>query len=234
MTFNYNGCPEPIKLTGVRADGQEVHVNACGTCGFTAPDERMARECCATRLCDCGTEIEKYWTACSVCRERTRGRKEQKLFDKAEKLRWQDADFPWVIDTHFFFDGDYLGEYLFELKEEGHALPQYAWTTYKLTLSADASDIVENMLSEHHEDARDEMSDEAIEDLQAKLNKWCADQGVATYFEDNSIAVDLTGYLTACGDCRLFQTDACASSKYHEVEPNEQGCNKFDPNEVDN
>ena len=57
---------------------------ACGACGkvyspkiYEARDDvchaiarRAAEKCCEPRFCECGTEIEPYWTACWPCRER--------------------------------------------------------------------------------------------------------------------------------------------------------------------
>lgn len=62
----------------------EPELYACGKCGklysptiYAARDDichaaarRAAEECCQPRFCECGTELDSFWTACRPCRER--------------------------------------------------------------------------------------------------------------------------------------------------------------------
>lgn len=70
-------------------------------------------------------------------------------------------------------------------------LPQFVWATMAEGLSLNADWILEEALEEHHENARDQISREAEEALQALLDGWLKrpDVKVTTYHEDRSRAV---------------------------------------------
>lgn len=70
-------------------------------------------------------------------------------------------------------------------------LPPFVWATTEQRLKLDANWILENALDEHHEDARDQISDEAEKALQAFLDEWVtrSDVNVISYAEDRTRAI---------------------------------------------
>lgn len=60
---------EPIIELTIRGSDTVV-AHACGKCRRVVNDERMARQCCEPRLCECGATCRRGWTACDDCLDR--------------------------------------------------------------------------------------------------------------------------------------------------------------------
>jgi hypothetical protein len=118
----------------------------------------------------------------------------QKRFDAAKKIapsEWTDP----VFDPHGRAGNDGYCQDLDELREyyvdqwEGDAHPAWAWTTIASGgPKPDASDVIEGITQEMHEDAAENFDADSLQKL---LDAWFADQKCVTYHEDDKTAVVL-------------------------------------------
>lgn len=162
----------------------------CGEClrlylhsHYGTETEERARVCCQ-RDCDwkdCTTPRRQHSLFCEVHAVEARARSERARFELAEKvenytgaLYVPSEDGP--QEGFFASMGDLLDYY----SEKDR--PEYAYVTWEDRASCSASDVIENALSDHHEDARDGIDGE--EELQAFLEAWWAKQKVVTWRPD--------------------------------------------------
>lgn len=94
------------------AEQRTVTAWVCKTCNRFAPDERIARYCCATTInCDtCGQPKPKNsW--CKPCHRKSRDEK----YEKMPQVEW-DGETPLCMydNDEFFFDADSIAEYIAE------------------------------------------------------------------------------------------------------------------------
>lgn len=167
---------------------------ACGVCGslsspktYAASDERAheaarqaAEACCAPRKCDCGAEIEKYWTACERCRERN------KLI-RAQVIDTSAYDGPVSTDGGGDWGEGYsssLDGLIEHCRGYGEPLPAYCHPCTPHPLRLDADSILESAMDGMHEDADDQV--EGYDDLCEFVAKWNDRQHCVSYFEDRS------------------------------------------------
>lgn len=153
----------------------------CEKCGCVYGDYDLAEECCSKRYCDCGKEIDKYYTKCRICTERKR-------FKNANKVKLEDYKGEYLYDdpTNKYFSGiDELVEYYEDL---GAKPPKYAYGCTATKFSLDISDIVQNELNDnHYEDAYDNVEDE--ESLVKFVNEWTDKQNIVSYYQDTNTIV---------------------------------------------
>ena len=182
---------------------------ACGKCGilFTAAvfgggdggliaAEQLAKEHCEPKLCTCGKECKKHYTICQECSDRKQVEKEAAAFEKAKKVSieeyegqavyWEDGP-PGSSCGDGYYSG--IDELLDLCEDEGFDLPKYVWATTPVDLHIRAASILENALSEHYEDAYDDLGDKAETELQKLLDEWCAKQKIRSWEKDYGVAV---------------------------------------------
>ena len=157
----------------------------CGVCKKAYFDKDIAEKCCVPRLCeDCGKEIESYRIVCEPCYEK-------RQFDKAEKLTYAQWD-GWVQRDGYGYNEGYfesVDDLLQHCEDEDIEPPDWVFCCESREHKLNADDILDNMLSDAHEDARDCIVDE--EELCRFVKEWNAKQTVATYYPDYSKVVIL-------------------------------------------
>lgn len=121
-------------------------------------------------------------------------------FEKKREQALIDAPLapPEVLEkSHFFYSDDFgyndgyfydwfeFFDYWRENRDNNRdERPKYVWATEPVDMSIDASDIISNATEDLYEDARDDISDSAIKELQNFLDNWCKSCGVrTTYYE---------------------------------------------------
>jgi hypothetical protein len=156
-----------------------------------------ARQCCGPRECDCcGVEIpprrEYCWMWCNSCRDKKGSEKLQLAFDKANKVSYQDyGDKPVVHCDDFYESIESLVDHLWC---DGVEIPPWVWGCYEVQLKLDGDSLLENALEDFHEEAGDDISQQARDALQKMLDDWCENQGVTMFCEDPKTVVLLDGY----------------------------------------
>lgn len=122
-------------------------------------------------------------------------KKEQSIFDKAIKLNADDEivksmgiyySDQYGYNEGYFTDWDEFFDYLYDT--EIH--PEYVWGTTECKISIDADNIIQNVVEDLWEDARDNISLDDENELQEFLDKWCKKQsGTTTYEVDYRYAI---------------------------------------------
>lgn len=184
----------PIELF-VRS-GKSAGVWACGTCRVIYGNLDAAAMCCAPRTCDCGVTFSKEdwpYTCCRPCKAKHDEERAQAQWDQAEKITEAQARGQVYDDDHgeFHADIDAFLDWLEDAQHE-HEDPDMRPRVYACTLSGlhySAEHAIDSMLEDHHEDARDELGEDACAQLQAMLDVWCAAQGVRSWDPDYSRAI---------------------------------------------
>lgn len=192
MGKNVSNAATPIECIQKGGDPEKTVVWACGTCKLAKSSKEDALECCAAWVCDeCGQEIKKY-SFCEDCSRKKQHAKEMALYAKAKKVTYAEYTGQMLCCDHcheYFWD---LDSYL-----DGHQddpdMRTWVWGTYETTLSLDAERIIADQLEsqEHHEEAFDSISKEAITEMQTFFNEWLKKVKLNSYMEDNSIVVDI-------------------------------------------
>jgi len=181
---------KPIDL--VKKGTDEVRCYACATCGivYSKHNKQPAELCCAPKVCEregCAEETRKYHIYCSACREKADAAKEARKFEAARKVLY--ADWKGGMLHSDRSDKYFIGwqDYLDECENEEVEPERYLWDCLAMKLHMDAADVIENALSDHHEDANERISDEC--ELQKLLDEWCAKQDVTTFYPSANVVV---------------------------------------------
>ncbi len=191
MSVTLGAHRKPVPLAS--EDGK-LRVWSCADCGAvygSSTAEKSATECCAEMLHDCGQPVKKHYTSCDACMAKAQAAKEQKVFDKAEKIPWQDYDGDMVyseMGDAYYPDVDTMVDSEDDPPEDP---PRWAWACTLLRLKFNASDLVNDQLEadDHHEDSAASIDDSDIAELQKLLDAWCEKQTVETWFPDYSRVV---------------------------------------------
>ena len=180
-----------IELLPQTPKENEIICSACGGIGWLQDDYGHLVSCTNPKCCngiirccpDCGQPYKSYTTYCDngICREKVRIQRQKDeinrenfRFKNAKKIKYDDA--PNEIKEMVYSDCyDYNEGYSNDLEWvdnlEDVEKPKYVWATYKVQISIDAEDILENACSDLHEGAYEQLED--INELQDFLNEWC-------------------------------------------------------------
>lgn len=201
----------------VFADTGKTAMFACGSCGtcystaiYACKDDlaiqearRAADNCCAQRLCACGAEIKKMWTACAPCREHRKLQRATIATDYTGPVYidgfcggWGDGYFGDVADLIDACD-------LYEVEP-----PAYCHPCTSSPLALDTDRILERACEDQHEDAADQIV--GADALDAAIEAFNSAQTCVTYWADHSrvIVLDQAGF-----DALIADPSAVASAR---------------------
>lgn len=126
-------------------------------------------------------------------------KKEQQLFEKAKKVKFNDYNGYFILDgDEHIKDSDEIYDWLYDEIRYEHAndedLPKYLWAASpEPVFSLDLQDIIYDKCEDGYEDMYShlDMNSEDLQKAQEYLDKWYKKQGdsVNTYSEDNTVAV---------------------------------------------
>jgi hypothetical protein len=209
---------EPLEV--VVKGGEKVVGYACSVCNlyhsptiyagngpsvYEAARDAAVR-CCDRRCEDCNDPLEKGWhyTVCKPCHGKRDAKREQERYEKATKVPETEYDGA-VFDEGGNGSQEGYFESLEELREyfDGDDLPEWVWAcTSRGFGKFDAGDVIDNELSDHHEDARDWLEAGATAALQTALDAWVETyaKAVVTWEADHSRVVVLTKETKADGE----------------------------------
>jgi hypothetical protein len=187
---------EPLELV-VRGQDEAVAF-ACGSCGavFSARIEgarELAVAHCRT-VCPCGRPLAEGQALCFACAATERGAREARLFADATKVSIDDyPDEPvyWEGQAGTMGEGFFLNidEVLDYCEEEELETPKYVWACTPRPLRVPTESVLEAAVEEHNTIGVDDISVDAVGELQTFLDGWCAKQNVRTWFPDFERAV---------------------------------------------
>lgn len=152
----------------------------------------------------CGEILDRGYSTCdceSVVSERKQKeiKKEQSIYDKAIKLTADDeisknmgmfySDY-YKYNEGYFADWDDFFDYYGDEPDDIKTRIGYVWGTTERKISIDADNVIENVVDDLWEGARDNISSDAENELQEFLDKWCEKQiGTTTYDVDYKYAI---------------------------------------------
>jgi hypothetical protein len=196
---------EVIELTKRRTD--EVVAWACGACGRLDAQAYWAERCCRCQRCNeplretfgkshgRHAHCDKAWWEEQTAERNAKATARLLAADAIPEAEHDGGVYcsdDRGPDEGFFHSTDDLHEWCLENEQEP---PARVWACETVGLSIDASRIVENACEEHGEEAFDQISDEAIQGLQAALDTWCAAQGVESWRPtDKAVVLDPTAW----------------------------------------
>lgn len=172
-----------------------VVASGCGVCSTVVqgvsdvmvPMTSVSEECCTPRPCrHCKLPVE---SDPSRYRRDTHDEcvrlMEIERLNAAPLVEWDDCVQCDCCDEYFFDQDGFLDCH--DMNE-----PDRVWHCEQIGLEKiDADRIIEELLEGHHEDSRDELSVNAVNDLQAILDAWLSKQKVVSWFATKS-AVDVS------------------------------------------
>ena len=194
------GQPRVRELYSIHGEASGVWF--CEKCKYTARSEAEALRCCSVRYCEtCGSQYRERSYTCQPCWTKEQIEKAAAAWAKAEPIDAAaytgEMIYVETEDGHPYggsHDGYFCGvEELAECVADGvyedaaSDFPTlYVYATSATRLSLDADNLLENGLEEFHEDARNEISTSAEEELQAYLTAWADKNSPTTYYPDYS------------------------------------------------
>jgi hypothetical protein len=195
---------EPIVVFVRYPDGTEkVTGHACPECKtlssvamFLGTDEEKlahtvaaAKRCCNPTCKECGAKTRRYCTLCDKCRTEQFNEKSRKEEAKrrAKATRVSAADYEGGVfrGDRFFMS---VGEMLDDCDDDR---PADVWGAQVMPFHIDAGDVVESELSNHHDDAGEDIGEDDLAELQKLLDAWCEGVGVVSYEADYGTLVVL-------------------------------------------
>jgi hypothetical protein len=188
---------EPIRF--IREDGGDEVLFCCGECGtFCGKEEDYAKYHCGGRPCDeCGEPSKQHYTKCEACIAKGRAAKDAERRANAGKVDAEKYDGPVFWDEQDSYYPD-VGEAWEAIQDEfGCDIESARQMTLracdKSYLTLCPSDILDNALDcqEHHDDARDSISDKAYEELSRFCEAWNGAHGaqVESWFPNDRLVV---------------------------------------------
>lgn len=125
--------------------------------------------------------------------------KEQKLFEKANKVKFKDYNGRFILDGDAYVkDSDDVYDWLYDKivydKLTDEELPKFLWGTQSQpAFSLDIRDIISDKTEDGYEDMYSNLDtdDENLDKAQEYLDKWYEKQGdrINVYYEDHKVAV---------------------------------------------
>jgi hypothetical protein len=186
---------EKIEMLPKQPKENEQICDTCGGIGWLWNKENGFIEKCR----DCYDGIINL---CQICHQPKRGmcmnkecrdihdkEAEQKRFDKAIKSQYKDvpAEHKEMLysDSYGYNEGYFsdIDEFIEYCEDNDIEIPKYVWSADKIRLSISADNIIEQACEELHEDAYQNVTDEA--ELQDFLDAWCAKQSGTDTFSVN-------------------------------------------------
>lgn len=208
--------PEPLPVYIKLADGEEkkilgwacpeckvfhsAAVYACKAEDADAESKRAAIECCHRPCRECGCDMGNapVWLCCSVCRAKHDEKRNNERIAKAKHVPWESYHQRGVYSEdldEFYWDMDALDEDLFDAHTECRidldATVPVLWAIDVRPFALDAEKIVDAELEDHHEAARDDVTNKALARLQRMLDKWCKDIEVESFDCNYRTIVDM-------------------------------------------
>lgn len=180
----------PIECVQKGGDPEKTVVWACGTCKAAAMDEESARYCCSPYICEkCGKEYKSY---CEDCSKKEQFARAHAQYDKAKKVMLSEYAGDWIFCDHcdeYFSDVDSL----LDSHDDDAEPPVWVWGTTEQPFTLDADDIISQQLEqqEFYEDAFDNISVDALKELQGLLDAWLKKQDMKSYMVDYGVVVDI-------------------------------------------
>lgn len=188
--------------------GEDANLWWCERCRIIRYSEKDAQTCCGPRFCDrCETQYEERSYCCMPCwhRDETEKAAARWVKAKAVSLEEYESDVFYVEDESgsafgasregWFYGIDELSHYLndWRFDHPDNELPTlYVFGATPSKAVLDAESIVENATEEMHEDARSQISDSALEEMQEWLDAWVEKHSPTTYWPD--YGVKITGW----------------------------------------
>ena len=173
--------------------GSEVW--ACGECGILYAHQyggsdngqkQQAENCCKIQKCGCGNPIEtNFYNKCDGCRKVDHVQLEVKRIMEAEEVNdhqgWIYCDGYGYQEGYFESVGDLIEWIEDQDDPESYPIPEFVFVCDPDELHISASDIIENALSDHYEDAGERIGSDEEAALQKFLDQWCADQNITSW-----------------------------------------------------
>lgn len=185
--------PPPIPLLKPGTD--KVLAYACPVCesafGWHGGETALyhATQCCPPFACpECGAETKRQFWPCNDCSRKQAAERRAKTLRDAPKVmadKWTGPVHEDGCDTGWHASLDAL-----RAQYDGDELPRWVWGCENRKLGFDASDIIEDALSDAPEESASEVSGADEDDLQWLLDAW-AEQANVTWFEETTTIVVL-------------------------------------------
>lgn len=170
--------PSPVIELVDKAHSDKIIAWACSKCGMILPDERLAREHCLPRICECGNECRQYHTACDACIKKKRVERDRVKREAAEVISADDYDgsvYDEQEDRYFPNIGEAFEVISDEMDfDEKTRKARTLWTCNILKFRPDAGGVIDQELErgEHCEEAAAMFSTSATKALQSLLDGW--------------------------------------------------------------
>lgn len=199
-----------IELLPVTPKENELVCPTCGGVGWLEDDNGHSIVTCTNPLCFKGVikccpvchepYTQRYSETCyneecrqaeSIERAQRENKQEKERFDKAQKLKIEDAPDAvkeMIYSNNYDYNDGYCSDldWLYDLNEDER--PKYVWSTEKISLHIDADNIVSQACEDLHEDAFSNI--DGFEELQEFLDAWCDKQtGAETYCVNYKLAL---------------------------------------------
>lgn len=191
---------EKVKFLPAVPRENEKLCDECGGIGWLIHKEKGYISRCLKcysgiiELCPwCGEPIRGVCSN-SYCTSQREAEAEQKRYEKAIKADCSNVPEEYVEMMYsecYSYNEGYFTNFA-DLIEDCEAnevtVPEYVWSTSKITLSIDAWSVLENACEELHEDATSNLAD--VDGLQKFLDQWCEEQsGVDSYSVNYKYAI---------------------------------------------
>lgn len=199
-----------MELLPVTPKENEILCPTCGGIGWLEDDNGHHIVSCTNPLCFKGIikccpvchepYTQRYSETCYnekcrqaefIKRKRCEDEQEQGRFEKAQKIRIEDAPDEvkeMVYSDQYDYNEGYCSDldWIDDLGEDER--PTYVWATEKASLHIDAYNIVSQACEDLHEDAFDNVDN--LDGLQKLLDAWCDKQsGTGTYWVNYKLAL---------------------------------------------
>ena len=177
--------------------GDKGLVNTCPSC-FNGK-HYVCSHCGMDGIADhCG--CDKAQDARRITQDKIQSEKEQKLFNKAEKIKFADYEGRFILDgSDTIQDSDNIVDWLHDkIKYDNYTdeeLPKYLWSTKaEPAITIDLDDIISSQCeNDGYEDMYSYLSMDDVDLIKAQeyLNKWYKKQGdsINGYYENHKVAV---------------------------------------------
>lgn len=174
---------------------KELTCYSCGYCGKLYRNKQQADECHGDRVCcDCGKVIGKqsYNLRCKSCDAKFDFNKVRNLYNKAEKLTYEEyvekyKNNPIVIGDEYYFGID---DYLYDIEsyDGNDDVAKWAWGTKSSVATINCGDILDRFIEEVNLEDYDVVQEGVVE-IENFCKDWNEKYAETVYYEDNSVVV---------------------------------------------
>lgn len=156
----------------------------CAECSRAWKEPDAANRCC--HCAECGRVERGISWRCLSCTGKSVRAALQKALEEAPLETGPHSVYYDDASGRFLFGADDVQEFIVRCAEEGREAPLRLWVAREEVMTLTAEEIIAQGLTDHHDEAESEVSQEKVDELQKALDAWCEGCPISSWYKGDT------------------------------------------------